>query len=342
MESNRSRYAFLDLARGIAILCVVLGHAYSPGGGQIVVPLIYSFHMPFFFLISGVLLGKKSDNKKSLSLSIVSKFKTLLLPYVFWGLFCQLFNFALAMIGGASFKEQLALRLHEITTLTNGAMWFLITMFFAQILFWFAVTVLKKPYVYIPFAIALLLIAIFVPSLPTVLGTDVLRSCVGCFFMIIGFCARELFFKKVKLPYLLLLSVVNVCLIFLNGTISIAALSFGNPVLCIVNGCLGSWLLVQYCMHLCDIDKMSTVLKSVTVWGKYSVVILCLHFLVIECVRTADHILFRSVLPTLSHAEGPIMTVIVMLLFSIAMPLLLHVFSWSWGLKRPEKSIYRS
>lgn len=38
----------IDIFRGILIICVVLGHAFT-------VPLIYQFNMPLFFLISGYL-----------------------------------------------------------------------------------------------------------------------------------------------------------------------------------------------------------------------------------------------------------------------------------------------
>ena len=156
------------------------------------------------------------------------------------------------------------------------------------------------------------------------------------------FCLNKLFFKKVPYLILLPLSVLNIILIFLNGTISIASLSFGNPLLCIVNGCLGSWLLVQYCMHICDLLKKQTFITPILIWGEYSIVILCLHFLAIECIRLVDHKLFHSFLPTLSYAEGPVLTVIVMLCFSLTMPLLVHLFYWSWGLKRPLSPLYRS
>ena len=50
-----NRIEFLDISKGIGIILVVLGHSLNtidlPGRW------IYSFHMPFFFYISGVLLS---------------------------------------------------------------------------------------------------------------------------------------------------------------------------------------------------------------------------------------------------------------------------------------------
>ena len=48
------RIAYGDAARGLAILCVVLGHLY-PGDG--IVQYISSFHVPVFFILSGLLMA---------------------------------------------------------------------------------------------------------------------------------------------------------------------------------------------------------------------------------------------------------------------------------------------
>ena len=49
---TKRRLNYLDYAKGIGILLVVLGHIYNNS----VKLWIYSFHMPLFFIISGYLL----------------------------------------------------------------------------------------------------------------------------------------------------------------------------------------------------------------------------------------------------------------------------------------------
>lgn len=49
--ASRERVSWLDNARGIGILLVVLGHAVAPG---YVRDLLYAFHMPLFFFLAGV------------------------------------------------------------------------------------------------------------------------------------------------------------------------------------------------------------------------------------------------------------------------------------------------
>ena len=47
---KQSRLDYMDLAKGIGILAVILGHVYK---NTVFGTLLYSFHLPLFFLISG-------------------------------------------------------------------------------------------------------------------------------------------------------------------------------------------------------------------------------------------------------------------------------------------------
>ena len=58
MKNRSKRYTEVDIARGIGILFVVLGHSIKQTGVQagwirILTYIIYSFHMPLFFCLSG-------------------------------------------------------------------------------------------------------------------------------------------------------------------------------------------------------------------------------------------------------------------------------------------------
>ena len=52
----RERFAWVDTAKGIGILAVVIGHVWTRGPVR---DLMYSFHMPFFFLLSGYLFSPR-------------------------------------------------------------------------------------------------------------------------------------------------------------------------------------------------------------------------------------------------------------------------------------------
>ena len=87
----KERYEWLDISKGIAILLVVLGHAIQyylypiDYADSLSYRVIYSFHMPFFFFLSGLSSGFSNNpffNKDNLK----KKIKRLMIPYVAWGL----------------------------------------------------------------------------------------------------------------------------------------------------------------------------------------------------------------------------------------------------------------
>lgn len=58
----KKRVTYLDLAKGIGIILVVLGHMENINAG--LRTWISSFHMPLFFVISGMLIALKNEDKK--------------------------------------------------------------------------------------------------------------------------------------------------------------------------------------------------------------------------------------------------------------------------------------
>lgn len=88
------RIAELDFLKGVAIICVVIGHVHLftfPRGGydEMCYEFIYSFHMPLFMFISGFLAIKTPPPTLTTSEFvtkgvIISKFKRLVIPCVFW------------------------------------------------------------------------------------------------------------------------------------------------------------------------------------------------------------------------------------------------------------------
>lgn len=81
-----NRVSYLDIARGIAIFLVVLGHCISWQEFP-VNRLILSFHMPLFFIISGMLLNEKTIAKQDVKKWLQKKCKRLLIPQITLGLF---------------------------------------------------------------------------------------------------------------------------------------------------------------------------------------------------------------------------------------------------------------
>ena len=54
------RIEWIDIAKGFGILLVILGHTIAYDCSHIVYNSIYSFHMPLFFFLSGVMSKKEN------------------------------------------------------------------------------------------------------------------------------------------------------------------------------------------------------------------------------------------------------------------------------------------
>ena len=49
---NKDRIIYLDIARALTIFCVILGHVVDSNTST--KDLLYAFHMPAFFILSGI------------------------------------------------------------------------------------------------------------------------------------------------------------------------------------------------------------------------------------------------------------------------------------------------
>lgn len=81
----KNHLCWIDLAKSIGLLMMILGH-----GSLVNDDLrchIYSFHMPMFFTISGLLISNRGGE----FISIQKNFKTLTIPYFCMNLLCLLF-----------------------------------------------------------------------------------------------------------------------------------------------------------------------------------------------------------------------------------------------------------
>ena len=94
MQEKTLHYDWVDVAKGLGIIFVVLGHAIAdttpnvPIFGKIF-QIIYSFHMPLFFFLSGF-CGIKALQKRQLhekEAYILERFKRLMIPYFFVGIY---------------------------------------------------------------------------------------------------------------------------------------------------------------------------------------------------------------------------------------------------------------
>lgn len=115
----KDRDRSFDIAKGIAIFLMVIGHTSIPKFANI---WIYSFHMPLFFFVSGVFFNPKKYSESRVF--FITKSKTLLIPYILYLLVSEF--------------------LKLICNIGNVTLWFLPVLFVTEILFYSIVKLIER------------------------------------------------------------------------------------------------------------------------------------------------------------------------------------------------------
>lgn len=149
------KYNELDIAKGIAIIAVVLGHAFPDADYGIsnftantIHAFVYGFHMPVFFFIAGLLSAKHKEDKP--------------LPYIKQRACKLLIPYFLLSIVGLVLKQVFASEANHAYSLLSswriilgqspmGGMWYLWTLFIMSLIFILFARYVKKDWILILF-----------------------------------------------------------------------------------------------------------------------------------------------------------------------------------------------
>lgn len=136
--ADKKRIVWLDMLRGFAMVCVILGHPESMSEELEI--WIYSFHMPLFFMVSGMTF--RYSKYHSCLRCIKEQAKRLLLPY----LCLYLVNIPLwyinwRVLGDSDVSIQTLLlgilpSDQNLVKMPNGALWFLPALFATAVGYW--------------------------------------------------------------------------------------------------------------------------------------------------------------------------------------------------------------
>lgn len=282
MHEKDDRISYIDIARALAVYLVVLGHTSK---WQTAVDLIYSFHMPCFFFISGMLLKRKTPDYsiKDVWKTIKKRVAAYYIPYLVWGLFysqLNLTNFLKLLYG----TREMLIETNSVTSL-----WFLPAILvagsLADIILW-----IGRKNIYITAAADVILFAIGV-TLPHIkpygypLGFD--AGIVGAGFMLTGFFMRSIidrvrYYEDMKW---ILIGIAAGIIVFLafnkaclthNFTIHISMYSgtYGNIFIFLLNAFLGTIIVLGLAIAY---DKFFPSEKILRYIGQNTLGILVLH-----------------------------------------------------------------
>ena len=280
-----NRVKYFDVAKGIAIILVIIGHCLSLYTSNLTSNLtnfIYSFHMPLFFIISGFFY-------KPGTLKLGIKAKQLLLPYfltstinLYWKL--QRFpnanikkNIIAILYGNSSETRKKAFHFNFPII---GALWFLLALFFCFLLYY----LLWK--VHECYKISLTILVIITTAISIELNDlvwlpfSLQPAMAALVFFHTGnlFKQGNIFEDPTKKPSIEVLSLVGLLwfLSFNYGYLRINGNNYKGTLLVFTGAIAGSYLVIIFSKW---ISKFTIIENIFAFLGKNSLYILCVHAL---------------------------------------------------------------
>lgn len=136
---QNKRLTWVDVTKGFLMILVVIGH--YPGELNFpFIKYIYWFHMPAFFLLSGIFFKEIKDNQ-STKMTIKKRFMQLMVPYLFFLFIITAVRYSMELALG---NFELSWYLQDLWKLViggrfvrgaYGVFWFVTTLFFTYLLF---------------------------------------------------------------------------------------------------------------------------------------------------------------------------------------------------------------
>ena len=134
----KDRIEYIDIAKGIGILLVVIGHVvwgdnYPMDGSTTICRFIYSFHMPLFFIISGLCI---KDTKRLSKDTVARMARGYLIPYAVWSV---VYIVAFEIIAIIKHEPSIVnidnyLFAHAISNCGVAPLWFLLALFISELI----------------------------------------------------------------------------------------------------------------------------------------------------------------------------------------------------------------
>ncbi len=294
VASKSERFEVLDIAKGIGIFFVVFAHINSTPA---LLAYIYSFHMPLFFMISGMLFNK--EKYPHFSCFIKRRIKTLICPYVLFYIasLCIVFLLQCATKG---FSWTLLHKFYEnflqmflsqgSAKVINAPLWFVPCLFAVEIVYYF-VSKIKGRYNIVIIAVSSVLTFCgwLLESGYLPFDNKILPWSLDSALFALGFYAfGNLTYGKVKyavkkieenkyrtliaVTSVILCAIMLVPLVRLNGKISLGSKVLNNGFLLYASGLIGTAGIISASVLL----KKSKLLKFC---GLHSFYIMATHYI---------------------------------------------------------------
>jgi len=318
----RQRIQWIDITKGIAILMVVVGHTLGPYNGQFLGSLIFAFHMPIFFILSGYLFKIHPISQEAKRGAM-----NLLLPYLTTGILILIINMVALRLPQQpilnkyfpSLWEGVKSVLYGAGSLVFnpwhwqvqpiGAIWFLLSMFIAIQLF-NTLMQLTATLIRWRFAVRCIIFGVLailggrlgqIVYLPWALNAALFAQ----LFLYAGYVIKQTeLVTRMALPWYLPLAFMWLVSTF-QGYFALTVPVSPNLLISTLGGIAGSLCVIGFSAWLSHFQ--STVLVNLLErYGRLSLVVLCFHLIDLDVIG-GEPWLFTHALPLV----GPLMATII-------------------------------
>lgn len=285
----KMRVDSLDVAKGIGIWLVVLGHVIGQHGLQPysliwVRNFLYQFHVPLFFFLSGIFFNPEEKWKPFL----VKKIKRLYLPFVMANLVFLGGDIVFRSLNGVSvvwlneFKHAIKIVLGIGLTPMGGATWFLIALLRAFVGLKLLHCLCRGRKVLI-FTFSFF---IGMAGSYTTCQYGLGSSMVALMFLCSGFlCSKQyekcLFFTDSRLLMWMFVSFFALILMQPWNSVDISRGLYENRLLALVGSYMGIMFVLLLSYYICKWDKLK---KLYSFYGRFTMPILIAHFAAFKSV----------------------------------------------------------
>lgn len=283
-------YGFIDNAKAIGMVLVVLGH--SRGLPDFLVTLIFSFHVPLFFFISGFLI-KPGKLDAAIVRNAKKVLQTLAIPYCLFFLLAFLYWLATRNIGAKALLSAGQAWYLPIVGLFTGLesdlfvdppLWFFPCLIMTAITYHASRKFLTLTMATCLFAALGFVITLFWKDSPYRLPLSLDSMWVALSFYAVGQYVREKnFFSNIKPGYLFLVFIIAAALLVyatgFNGKVDFANMHFGRlPALYMLTALLG--IIAAFAVSaLFPVSTMSAWIS------KNTLTIFPVHFIFLSLIR---------------------------------------------------------
>ena len=259
---NNKHIGWVDIAKGIAIILVIIGHCFRLN--EDFRKFIYLFHMPVFFVLAGYLFNFDKYKNNFLRLVLISA-KRLLLPalvatVIIYHSFSK--KVIISFLYGIGFKYCL------IPSIGYG-LWFLFCLFVLRILLFFFIKTVNfyhiNKFICVLFSFTIALLGcmigqkIFLPW-----NIDIALVCL--YFAYLGYLIKQKDFLNIKPVFKFLLCIATLFMLYIDfnyGRLDMNRRIYINPLISLNVAVLASVLLFFICQSIQNLNRFKITNKII-------------------------------------------------------------------------------